>query len=311
MRYLILSMLMASAIKTADAQELSPRAYWPAPKGTKVAVLGYSYSFGDVLTDPSLPITGMDSRIHVGLAAYLQTLNVFGRTANFLIEIPYIIGNSKGALFGGPKSRDISGIADIGITLSANLFGAPSMNPEEFQELRRNPHPILGASLKVLVPTGVYETDKLINVGANRWAVKTELGYMIPLENKWLLEIEAGAWFFTDNDEFLGVTMEQYPVFAGELHLVRRFKPGFWAALDLNFFAGGRSTVGGKLSADLQRNSRIGGTIVYPVRRSPCIKGWLQYGHGYRVRWRFYVLFVELSITLVVILMSGLLFSSS
>jgi hypothetical protein len=209
---------------------------------------------------------------------YLQTLNVFGRTANFLIEIPYIIGNSKGALFGEPKSRNISGIADIGITLSANLFGAPSMTPEEFQELRRNPHSILGASLKLLVPTGAYETDKMINVGANRWAFKTELGYMIPLENKWLLEIEAGVWFFTDNDEFLGVTREQEPVFAVELHLVRRFKPGFWAALDLNFFTGGRSTVGGKLSADLQRNSRIGGTLVYPFAGRHALKAGFSMG---------------------------------
>ena len=278
MKYLFLTLLMTITANTVKAQELSPRAYWPTPKGTMVAVLGYSYSFGDVLTDPSLPITGLDSRIHAGLAAYLQTLNVFGRTANFLIEIPYIIGNSKGALAGEPRSRDISGIADIGITLSANLIGAPSMTPEEFQELRRNPHPILGASLKVLVPTGVYETDKLINVGTNRWSVKTELGYMIPLENKWLLEIEAGAWFFIDNDEFLGVTREQKPVFAVELHLVRRFTPGFWTALDLNYFAGGRSTVDGKLSADLQRNSRIGGTIVYPFAGRHALKAGFSMG---------------------------------
>ncbi len=278
MRYLLLTITLIITVRVVEAQELSPRAYWPAPKGTMVAVLGYSYSFGDVLTDPSLPITGLDSRIHAGLAAYMQTLNVFGRTANFLIEIPYIIGNSKGVLFGEPKCRDISGIADIGITLSANLIGAPSMNPEQFQELRANPHPILGASVKVLIPTGFYETDKLINVGANRWAVKPELGYMIPLENRWLLELELGVWLFADNDEFLGVTMEQYPVFAGELHLVRRFKPGFWAALDLNFFAGGRSTVGGKLSADLQRNSRIGGTIIYPFAGRHALKAGFSMG---------------------------------
>ncbi len=101
---------------------------------------------------------------------------------------------------------------------------------------------------------------------------------MIPLENKWLLEIEAGAWFFTDNDEFLGVTREQEPVFAVELHLVRRFKPGFWTALDLNYFAGGRSTVGGKLSADLQRNSRIGGTVVYPFAGRHALKAGFSMG---------------------------------
>ncbi len=44
----------------AGAQELTPRAYWPAPEGTKVVVLGYQFSSGDVVTDPSLPIRGVD-----------------------------------------------------------------------------------------------------------------------------------------------------------------------------------------------------------------------------------------------------------
>jgi hypothetical protein len=272
MKYLLLTLLTMITIGNLLAQELSPRAYWPAPKGTQVAVLGYAYSWGDVLTDPSLPISGLDSRIHIGFAAYLQTLNLFGRTTNFLIEIPYINGNSKGFLAGEARTRNISGIADIGLTLSANLIGAPSMTPKEFQELRANPHSILGTSVKVLIPTGAYESDKLINVGANRWAIKPELGFMIPLQNRWLLELEAGVWFFADNDEFLGVTRKQEPVFATEIHLVRRFKPGFWGALDLNFFTGGETTVGSEHRADLQRNSRIGVTFAYPFAGRQALK---------------------------------------
>ena len=29
----------------ASAQELSPRAYWPAPRGTQLLFVGYSYSW--------------------------------------------------------------------------------------------------------------------------------------------------------------------------------------------------------------------------------------------------------------------------
>ena len=100
------------------------------------------------------------------------------------------------------------------------------MTPPEFQELRRSPHPILGASLKVQAPTGHYEADKLINVGTNRWSAKAELGYILPVKPKWLLEFEFGTWFFGDNDEFLGVTREQEPIFSFQFHLVKRFKPG-------------------------------------------------------------------------------------
>ena len=80
------------------------------------------------------------------------------------------------------------------------------MTPSEFLELLNSPHPILGASVKILVPSGHYEKDRLINVGTNRWAIKPELGFMMPLNDKWLFELELGVWFFADNDEFLGVT---------------------------------------------------------------------------------------------------------
>ena len=95
---------------------------------------------------------------------------------------------------------------------------------------------------------------------------------MIPIVPKLLLEIELGAWFFGDNDKFLGVTREQKPIIATEIHLVKRFKPGFWAALDLNFYRGGRSTFDDVRAGDLQRNSRLGGTVVFPFGGRHAIK---------------------------------------
>jgi len=254
------------------SQELTPRAYWPAPRGTQVLTLGYNFSTGDVVADPSLPIVGVDSDIHLGLFAYRRTLSLWGRTANFLIELPYSKGSTQGDLEGDFTRRDFSGFGDVGVTLSINLLGAPSMTPAEFQELRQNPNPILGASVKLVAPTGDYDPEKLINIGANRWAIKGELGYMIPIEPAWLLEFELAAWIIGDNDDFLGVTREQDPVLTGQVHLVRRFRPGFWASLDLNFYTGGRSTIGGVEAADLQRNSRLGGTIVVPIRRRHAVK---------------------------------------
>ncbi|MEJ2194222.1 MAG: hypothetical protein P8X73_05110 [Ignavibacteriaceae bacterium] len=74
---------------TSSAQELTPRAYWPAPKGTIVSVLGYKYSFGDILTDPSIPIFGVDSKIHVAYVGYIQTFSLFNRTTNLLKQIRF------------------------------------------------------------------------------------------------------------------------------------------------------------------------------------------------------------------------------
>ncbi len=94
-----------------------------------------------------------------------------------------------------PARRDFAAFNDLGITLAVNLRGAPSLTPMDFLKLRQKPRQILGASVRVLAPTGRYDTNRLINVGANCWALRPELGYMIPSTQHWLLEARVGAWF--------------------------------------------------------------------------------------------------------------------
>ena len=262
----------SSASVDALAQDLTPRTYWPAPKGTKLLLFGYAHQTGDIVTDPSIPITGVDSKIDSGVLAYQQTIDLFGRTGNLQFEVPYVDGTTTGMVSDEPGRRDVRGFGDISATLTINLLGAPSMSPLEFQALRQSPRPILGASIKIVAPTGEYETDKLINIGTNRWAVRFRFGYIRPLAPRWLLETSAGVWFFQDNDEFLGETRKQDPIGALNIHLVRRFKPGFWASLDLNYYVGGHTTVGAERRADLQRNSRIGLSLAYPFMRKHAIK---------------------------------------
>jgi hypothetical protein len=252
------------AADCASAQDLTPRAYWPAAKGTKVAVFGYSYVRGDVFLDPSIPLTGVDSKIHTGLAAYLQTFSLWWRTANVVVELPYSWGTTRGILEDTPARRDFSGLGDLGVALTVNLVGAPSMTPADFQALRAALRPILGAGVKVIAPTGYYDADRLINVGANRWAARLEFGSIVPLRRKWLLEIDVGAWFFTDDEDYLPGTREQEPIYNFQAHLIRRFGPGFWASLDANYFIGGRQTIGGDELVDVQNNSRVGAMLVVP-----------------------------------------------
>ncbi len=254
------------------AQELAPRAYWPAPRGTKVAILGYLHSSGDNVTDPSLPVSGVDSEMNSGLFAYLQTISLCGRSANFIVEFPYVWGTVTGDVFGEQQGRDLSGVGDAAVTLSVNLLGAPSMTPEDFRKLQEDPRPILGASLRLQAPTGEYDEDRLVNIGANRWAARAELGSIIPLQPRWLLELEAGTWFFDENDDFLGVTRKQDPIVSGEVHIIWSIKPVLWTALDLNYYTGGRTTVDGELRADRLRNSRIGFDVLWSFRPRHALK---------------------------------------
>ena len=260
------------------SQELSPRAYWPAPHGTKIAFAGYAYSTGDIVTDPSLPVVGVDSTIRTGVIGYQQTINLAGRTANFQFELPYTDGSTDGVFQGDPVNREVSGIGDVAATLSVNLMGAPTMTVAEFQKYRQDPQPLVATSLKVVAPTGEYEPDKLINIGTNRWAAKIKLAYLRPMPAKWVLEMAAGVWFFEDNEEFLGSRREQEPITALDLSLVKRLRPGFWGSIDANYYLGGRTIIDGDKRADFQRNSRLGVSLAYPFGGRHAVKASANFG---------------------------------
>ena len=270
--FALLVLAIASQALPVAAQELSPRAYWPAPNGTRIGVIGYAHSSGDVVTDPSLPVTGVDSSLNTAVLGYFHTTKLFGRTASVVVEVPYVWGATRGFLSGEPAERNLSNMGDLAVTLGINLLGAPTMTTEEFRSFLQDPGPILGASLKILGPTGDYEKDRLINVSANRWAAKAELGYVLPLNREWHVEAEGGLWVFGDNDNFLGATREQAPILSAELHLVRRFGSGRWLSLEANLFAGGETTIDGIGNDDLQRNSNLGATLLWPTVARQALK---------------------------------------
>jgi hypothetical protein len=268
----ILALLLSVASAGAYAQELSPRAYWPAPEGTRILALAYAHAWGDEIVDPSIPVSGANSTLNKAIIGYFHTTSLFGRTTNFVVDLPYAWGNTTGVLNGMPARRDVSNLGDMSLTMSVNILGAPAMNGEQFMELTSNPHPLLAASLKVVAPTGNYEADRLINVGANRWAAKAELGYILPLVPDWHIEIEGGAWFFADNDDFQGRTREQDPMIAVEAHLVRRFGGGRWASLEANYFTGGRTTIDGFARDDKRNNSNIGLSMLFPLGKRQSLR---------------------------------------
>ena len=267
---LVLLLLLSSP---TTAQELAPRAYWPAPVGTNVLNVAYQYSSGDIVTDPSLPVTGVDSKINFVQVGYQRTFSLLGRTANAQINLPYSWGTSEGFLNGEFLSVDTVGYGDARARLSINLRGAPAMDGAGFQALQANPETIVGVSLLIQAPTGTYDPQKYLNTGANRWAVKPAIGVIWPFRPSWMLEAELGAWFFQDNDEFVGTTREQEPIISSEFHLIKRTASGFWLSLDANYYVGGQTTIDSVERDDLQRNSRFGFTIFKPLTRHHGLRG--------------------------------------
>jgi hypothetical protein len=169
-----------------------------------------------------------------------------------------------------PVEREVSGLGDPRLRFSVNFYGAPALSLKEFADYKQDL--IIGASLQVSVPVGQYDSDRLVNIGTNRWSVKPELG----ISKAWgplTLELAAGVTLYTDNDDFLGGrTREQDPIYSVQAHVVYGFASGIWVALDGTYYTGGRTTVDGVKGNDLQENSRVGATVALPVNRHNSIK---------------------------------------
>jgi hypothetical protein len=81
------------------AQELEPRAYSPSPVGANFLVAGYVHSSGDVVLDPSLPLSNVDAQLNAGTVGYGRTFGVLGRSANILMAAPYVWGDISGDVY--------------------------------------------------------------------------------------------------------------------------------------------------------------------------------------------------------------------
>ncbi|MBN3752217.1 transporter [Paraburkholderia sp. Tr-20389] len=263
-----------------SAQELEPRAYSPAPVGTNFIGLTYSWLGGQVLVDPSLPISDVHAHINSASVGYVHVFNLAGRAASLALRAPFISGDISGNVFDAPNQVHRAGLGDLRFRLSIDLLGGPALTPEEFA--RRTPDTIVGTSLMVIAPTGQYESAHLVNVGSNRWAFKPEFGISQPLGN-WFAEATAGVWFFTDNTSFLGGKRRgQAPLGVLQLHGGYMFRPALWLAADVGFYTGGATSVNGITNDDSQNNARYGLTLSLPVTRDWSAK--LAVSNGFMVR---------------------------
>lgn len=245
------------------AQELIPAAYTPAPVGVNLVSVATASNRGDLAFDPAGPIDEASADILVSSLSYARTLGLAGRSATLTVIAPWVVGDLEGLYLGEPASASRSGPADLNLRLGVNLYGGPAMSPQEFASYR--PKTLIGASLIVVAPTGEYDSTKLVNIGANRWGFKPEVG-IVQVIGRWAIDAYVGGWFYTDNTEFAGgKTRSQDPILSSQFHVRYLFRRGLWAAIDANFWRGGRTTIDGVTGDDLQQNSRVGLTFSWQV----------------------------------------------
>ena len=262
-------MALVGAALSCEAQNLEPRAYSNTPVGMNFLLLGYAYTWGDVTFDPSTPIENAELTAHSAYLAYAHAFGVWGRSAKLDIVLPYAWVSGSADFAGQRQDRYTDGFGDARVRFSALLYGGPALTLAEFEDYK--PNLIVGASLAVTLPTGHYDSDKLVNIGTNRWSVKPELGISKTF-GPVSLELEPSVTFYTDNNNFLsGKKLEKAPLYAVQGHVIYHTRFGLWAAVDATYYGGGRTTVDGE-PGEQQQNLRVGATLAIPITRYHSVK---------------------------------------
>ena len=297
-----IGMVALSLCRMASAQDLAPRAYVITPIHSNAVVASYSFYTGNIDFAGGLPITDATATANLGSLSYFHSMRTFGRTASLNVALPYAEANFKGSVFGNQTNVYRSGLADSVYRFSVNLLGGPAMAPREYVKWRQKT--LFGASIRVVAPTGQYDSTKLINIGANRWGFKPEVG-LSRRWGHWVVDAYFGTWFYTMNPKFFSqnqynpgiTTQKQAPIGALEGHLSYDVRPRLWVSFDGNFWFGGKTSLNGKQNpATEQNNSRLGGTVSVPITKHQALKcsynngAYIKYGGDFQnitVGWQY------------------------
>lgn len=253
-------------------QDLDPRAYARIPVNATTLITGFSYQYGDVVTDPTLPVKNIAATVLAPSVGVARSFSLFKLSSQAMVALPYSWAYVEGQVGNQQESVSRSGLADMRLRLSVLVHGAPAATLAEFAKAPRKT--IIGVSLNVTVPTGQFFSDKIINIGTHRFAFRPELALSQPIGKRWLIDVYSGVWFFTKNSSYYpgDAVRTQDPMGAFQAHLSYNIGPLMWVALDATYYVGGKSSVDDVYNDDRQNNSRIGATAVMPVGKRNSIK---------------------------------------
>lgn len=258
------------------AQELEPRAYSNLPVNANFAGLNYTFTTGNIITDPTSPLKNLEVNTNNIISGYTRSFSLFGRLGRIQVLLPYTFLSGTAKFNGVDTSGTRSGLSDARFRIGINILGSPAMTLKEFVKYKEEF--VFGASIVVSVPTGQYFPEKLINLGTNRWGIKPELGISRKFDHLYV-ELFTGFWFFTSNNEYFGSKkLKIGPIFAVQTHLNYVFDNKMWVGINGAYSYGGQAEIDGVKSGEKQDNYRIGLTYSTPLSSHFSVK--LQYHTG-------------------------------
>lgn len=265
---LVIVMLCVS--NSTMAQGDGARFYWKSLMGTNaIPVILNSMGGNANPFDPSNSIIpGSDFSATMSMAGYAKMLPLGKRSGMVSLLVP--MGRLSGdLLLGGlDYSATTRGFGDPMLQVSVNVIGPKAiMNIPDM--LRYKPGFSVDIVGSLAFPIGEYDNTNPVNIGQNRWygrigtPVVWQIGPWVP-GKRTTLEFLPAIWFFGDNNDFVGTTMETKPMYQLEGHITRDFMERIWGSIDVISYSGGKATIDG-VEGDALNNLGMGGTLGYQI----------------------------------------------
>lgn len=248
-RGMTVALLVGFLLASGQAFANNARDYIPLDPGTFFLALYYNHTFGNEYYSKGSKKS--NSTNLVGNVSVLRPV-YFTQIGPFTIDPQILLPIGELTLSGNQSS----GIGDA--TFAATIW---------FVNNKENKF-IFAYTPFLTAPTGQYDRESAINLGASRWATKHEICIAKGFGDRTWLELSGYAQFFFDNNNALGtngnrVTSSRDPQFGAEAHLSYNFTKEFFGSLDYIFTGGGRTILDGKAQNDWASTHNVGVSFAY------------------------------------------------
>lgn len=255
-----LALAVLHAPHQASAQFTDAHTYDNTPVGINQLELSYAYAHSDSSIDTSLVITGAKLNLNQGAITYTRYFGALHRLMWAQASLP--IGDLSGSIAGTSVQGSITGSGDSSYQAAMLLKGGPALTISQFEIYK--PKTIVGVSLTITAPTGLYNPVKILNLGSERWYFKPEFALSHPFgsEQKWQLDTYINSYFYTNNTSYRGTgILRQQPLPGVEGHISYSLNDTIWASLDTRYSFRGRTFVNDSDQGNGQRNFILGSEI--------------------------------------------------
>src|SRR5215471_7816167 len=246
--------------KKAFAQFTDAHSYDNTPVGINQIEISYAYVHANASIDSSVIIAGAKLNLHQGTINYTRYFGVANRLMWASAGVPF--AGLSGSTTGSSIRGSITGAGDSSYQLGALLRGGPALSGSQFENYK--PTTILGVSLTITAPTGLYHATKILNLGADRWTFKPEIALSHPFGSKqnWQVDGYANAYFYTVNTSYHGKeVLRQEPLPGFEGHISYALNDKLWVSADTRYSFRATTFLNGVDQANPQRNFILGSEV--------------------------------------------------